>query len=327
MEERQIKKLLQGKNSTFKIFEDGGSLLQTEYYEVNLDFVKNAKLRIKLESLLTYLGLDDINNKYKFMEEYMEVLKSIDNNEDLNDLLTFLEAIKIGELGNTYSNSLMEITKSHQLNNEKEKEFVIETEPETDNLERININSFKHKIRMLDMQYYTLMNSPMTNPNDYRELARKYNELFSELSELTIFNFDISFSDKEEDIIDEILNDLSKKTNELFNKIPKNESKLYNEQKIDNNSSKNINSYTSKIEILDMQYDELMDKPMKDPEDFHSLAAKYHEVVNDLYDLMEKASSQEKEEIMDLINKTDAKRVGIISKAEKLEDIGKSFGF
>lgn len=209
MDNKSIKNKLVGESSTMFIYEDGTSSLESSFYDIKTS-ANNPLLKIKFGGLLTMLALDDVAGTTKFLEEYTQVLNSIDNETDINDMLNFLNQIAVvNEMSMGYAEALEDITKNH--------------------------------------------------------LSRK--------------NENVTIKEEQSP------------------------------------------SKTHSIELLDMEYDELLDKAMKSPEDFHKLAHKYKEKIDELYEERENASPSEKDEIDELIKKTEQKRIAIIAKAEKLDEI------
>ena len=167
--------------STITKFKSGNIRLESKYMDAKVQS-SNSKLKINLESLLVTLALDEISNEQNFVDKYIDLLRTVKEEQDIKDMVNFLQTISsVGDLGAKYSNALTLITQKYLQEINKKPE----TRDISNNLEEVN-----KQIELLDMRLDEIKNGKGIDPEDLYALAKRYESQIEDLEDLYKNNID-----------------------------------------------------------------------------------------------------------------------------------------
>lgn len=175
-----IKKIVANGVSTLTIFKSRKPILESPYMDVKVQS-SNVKLKIKLESLLVELSLDDAVKDNNFIVAYKKILETAQTEQDVRDMLNFLQAISsVGELGAKYNNSLIPETQKHM------QEIVNKPQQEPKPIDITNkLNEINKSIELLDMKLdQTKTDKHGVDPEDLYAIAKSYESKIEDLEDL-----------------------------------------------------------------------------------------------------------------------------------------------
>lgn len=178
----EIEEIIANGISTLTIFKTGNRRLESPYMDVKVQS-SNAKLKINLGSLLVTLSLDDAVKDNNFIKAYKQILETAQTEQDVRDMLAFLQAISsVGELGAKYNNSLIPETqkKMQEISNKPKQEEKPKTVDITNKLNEIN-----KSIELLDMKLdQTKTDKHGVDPEDLYAIAKSYESKIEDLEDL-----------------------------------------------------------------------------------------------------------------------------------------------
>lgn len=178
--EEVLKTVTRGK-TTLTTFKNGNVQLASEYMDVKVD-AKNKMIKHELQHILVSISVDELKEKTDEKPKSISELKSLvsrtNTEEDLNDISNYLDSVaKVGDFGTKISESMQRsiLMQRNQLTGRTEN-YDISLE--------LGLNSIKKKIDMIDMELDEKTSASMKNPDDFYDIAGKYEKQIKELESL-----------------------------------------------------------------------------------------------------------------------------------------------
>lgn len=188
MNDKNVKRVQEGKCSSLITYEDGTHLLKTNYYNIK---VKSSRLAPSLRSLLTTFACIDVIGEYedKDFNKFLRVLYSANSQEDLDAIWDFLfDCEGLSEAADDLISKAFAYTEIYgpritSLSDQERKELQDSVTPKKKEKEDKNasLDSCINKKEKLDMLADELYSTPMKDPEDFFDLARDYDDLAIDL--------------------------------------------------------------------------------------------------------------------------------------------------
>ena len=234
-------------NTTLNRYESGKTLISSDYFDVKSK-ANNPFLSVSLCSAIYGIAVDELNIKngkeLESIESFINIIKNAKTQEDINDIERVLNSIaKVGPTGAILNDKLKEyinnkkdlINKTENISsdyignpitiekdkhieetNNKESNSINENKPieQNTNKETIFTNEIKknrNKIALLDMRLDEINNEQIKDPDDYYDLAGKYEKIANDLISL----IQLTDNMKKRELVKEAINSLNNKAKDV----------------------------------------------------------------------------------------------------------------
>ena len=193
-QKKEVLKTVTNGKTTLTTFKNGNVQLASEYMDVKVN-AKNKMIKHELEHILVTISLDELREKsgekFKSPQELNGLINRTNTEEDLDDISNYLDSVaKVGDFGTGISESMQRslLDRRDRLNGRTENyDMSLELE----------LNDINKKIDMIDMELDEKMSANMKDPDDFYDIAGKYEKQIKELESLLCF---INDSKKKEEI-------------------------------------------------------------------------------------------------------------------------------